>query len=550
MREWFEKTTLGALPVRAAGLYGDREALCFEGTRWSFKDLSRDVDRAARALLALGIEPGHKVALWLNNRPEWIHLMFAIVRVGAVLVPVNTRLRSGEVAYILKQSNSTTLIAAHRSGPVDYLAMVRELLPGLTEAAPAALASPDFPDLRRVILLGPEAEPGTLHWPEVLETGESIRPEQLAERADAVSPDDIAYIMYTSGTTGFPKGVMQDHAIVRNVLDRINRMAITAEDVILMYLPLFHIFGFGEGPLVSILSGAREVLTATFDPVECLELIERERATLAHGFDVHFRDLMNAQESRPRELGSLRTGLLAAGMHNSTAIARKAQQVLMPTLSCFGMSECGVGAGLSHLNSTAEQRCESSGFPAPGYEFRIIDPASGKEQPTGTPGEILVKGYMVMRGYYEKPEETARAIDAEGWLHSGDMGVLRPDGCLRFIGRYKDMLKVGGENVDPMEVEGVLLEHAAVHGVAVVGYPDERLSEVGVAFVQPSPGSSTTGEELIVHCKAHLAGFKVPRHVLFVEDFPMTGSGKIQKVKLRELALEQIRSASATTAPE
>jgi fatty-acyl-CoA synthase len=512
MREWFEKTT---------------------------KDLSRDVDRAARALLALGIEPGHKVALWLNNRPEWIHLMFAIVRVGAVLVPVNTRLRSGEVAYILKQSNSTTLIAAHRSGPVDYLAMVRELLPGLTEAAPAALASPDFPDLRRVILLGPEAEPGTLHWPEVLETGESIRPEQLAERADAVSPDDIAYIMYTSGTTGFPKGVMQDHAIVRNVLDRINRMAITAEDVILMYLPLFHIFGFGEGPLVSILSGAREVLTATFDPVECLELIERERATLAHGFDVHFRDLMNAQESRPRELGSLRTGLLAAGMHNSTAIARKAQQVLMPTLSCFGMSECGVGAGLSHLNSTAEQRCESSGFPAPGYEFRIIDPASGKEQPTGTPGEILVKGYMVMRGYYEKPEETARAIDAEGWLHSGDMGVLRPDGCLRFI-----------ENVDPMEVEGVLLEHAAVHGVAVVGYPDERLSEVGVAFVQPSPGSSTTGEELIVHCKAHLAGFKVPRHVLFVEDFPMTGSGKIQKVKLRELALEQIRSASAATVPE
>ncbi len=277
--------------------------------------------------------------------------------------------------------------------------------------------------------------------------------------------------------------------------------------------------------------------------MECLGLIEREGVTLAHGFDVHFRDMMDAQRVHKKNLGSLRTGLLAAGMHNSTAIAYRTQRELMPTVSAFGMSECGVGAALSLLNSTDEQRCESSGFPGPGYEFRIIDPATGEDRPTGTPGEILVRGYMLMRGYYKKPEETAKAIDEEGWLHSGDMGLLRPDGCLRFLGRYKDMLKVGGENVDPMEVESTLLKHPGVHDVSVVGFPDERLSEVGVAFVIPAGGPAPAPDDLIAHCRERLAGFKVPRHILFVEEFPMTGSGKVRKVQLRDWAAEQIKPA-------
>ena len=544
MGEWFEKSTLGLLPERAAAAFGEREALCFNDQRWSFRGLAEDVDRAARGLMALDVQPGEKVSVWLNNRPEFIQLMFAVIKIGAVLIPVNTRLRANDMDYVLKQSNSGTLIAEERSGPVDYLAMVHELLPGLPEADPAALAFAAYPDLRRLILFAEGPRPGTLHWPELLRMAEQVSPEALAERAAGVSPDDTAYIMYTSGTTGFPKGVMHAHAIIRNVTDRVNRLAITPDDVILMYLPLFHVFGFGEGPLVSLVSGARQVLTGTFDAEECLDLIQRERATLAHGFDLHFRDLMLAQERSPRDVSSLRTGLLAAGMHNSTAIARKVQQMLMPTVSCFGMSECGVGAGLSHLNSTEEQRCESSGYPAPGYEFRVIDPESGREQPTGVPGEILVRGYMLMQGYYNKPEETARAIDAEGWLHTGDMGLLRADGCLRFMGRYKDMLKVGGENVDPMEVESFLLEHPGVRDAAVVGYPDERLGEVAVAFVRPEPEDAPTPEELIAHCRGRIAGFKVPRHVLFVEEFPTTGSGKVRKVDLRELALAQIGGPS------
>ncbi|MCZ6628866.1 MAG: AMP-binding protein [SAR324 cluster bacterium] len=542
MREWFPKSTLGELPEGAARAFAGREALCFEGRRWSFTELSEDVDRAARALLALGIQPGEKVCLWLNNRPEFIHLMFAVIKIGAVLIPVNTRLRTRDVDYVLKQSNSSTLIAEQHSGPVNYLAMLHELLPGLPDADPAALAFPQYPDLQRVLLLGDAPQPGAWHWPEALRRGEQAGAGELARRTGAVSPDDTAYIMYTSGTTGFPKGVMHDHAVIRNVTDRINRMAITPQDVILMYLPLFHVFGFGEGPLVSMLSGARQVLTPTFDAEQCLELIERERVTIMHGFDLHFRDMMLAQQRNARRLSSLRTGLLPAGMHNATAIARKTQRELMPTLSCFGMSECGVGAGLSHLDSSEEQRCESSGYPAPGYQFRVIDPETGLDQPTGVHGEILVRGYMLMQGYYQKPKETAEAIDSEGWLHSGDMGLLRPDGCLRFMGRYKDMLKVGGENVDPMEVESHLLEHAGVHDVAVVGYPDERLGEVAVAFVMPAAGGSPDPQQLIDHCRGRIAGFKVPRHVLFVEEFPMTGSGKVRKVELRELALAQIKA--------
>ena len=540
MGEWFPKQTLGSLPAEAARKHGDREALWFDGNRTGFSHLAAEVDRAAQGLLALGIRPGEKVALWLNNRPEWMHLMFAVFRIGAVLVPVNTRLRPSELAYLLKQSNSATLIAADRSGPVDYLAMIHELLPGLKEADPRALALAEFPDLRRVVLLAESPSAGTCHWPALLTEGGGISPEALRSRAEGVHPDDTALIMYTSGTTGFPKGVMHGHAMVRNVTDRINRMAITHEDVILMYLPLFHIFGF-EGPMVSILSGARQVLTVTFDPEQALDLIERERVTLLYGFDVHLQDLLAAQEARPRDVSSLRTGMMPAGMHNTTAIARKTQQAFCPTLSCYGMSEFGVGVGLSFLTSTEEQRCEASGYPAPGYEVRIVDPETGQDQPVGVPGEMWVRGYMMMQGYYEKPEETANALDADGWLHSGDLGLIRPDGHLRFIGRYKDMLKVGGENVDPMEVEAFLLKHPGVNQAAVVGYPDQRLSEVAVAFVQPAGGASLDPAEVIAHCKGKMAGFKVPRHVILVEEFPMTASGKVQKAKLRELALQQIR---------
>ncbi|MBU2552227.1 MAG: AMP-binding protein [Proteobacteria bacterium] len=539
MADWFEKISMGMLPERAARRFGDREALMFKGERWSFRQVSERVDRVAKGLMALGVRPGEKVSLWVPNRAEYIDLFFGLAKIGAVIVPVNTMFRTEDTAYLLGQSNSGTLVAVDRSGPIDYLAMVREMLPAMESGPAGEWKEAGFPDLERVVLMGESNARGAFSWSELLQRGEAIDDEDLDRRAAAVDPDATVMIMYTSGTTGFPKGVMHCHNLIRNITDRANRMAVTPEDVILMYLPLFHAFGLYEGPMLSLISGARQVLTERFDPVECVRLIEAERATLINGFETHFKDLVEAQEKEGRDMGSLRSGVFATGTTSAAAVARKAERVLCAGLvSGYGMSEIGVGAGLSFLNSTVEQRCDASGYPAPGYEFRIADPVTGQDQPAGRPGEILIRGFGVMQGYYRKPEETEKTIDPEGWLHSGDLGLMREDGHLRFIGRIKEMIKTGGENVDPMEVEAFLMTHPAVHQVAVVGYPDERLSEVGAAFIRLAPDRELTPEEVFAFCKGRIATFKIPRHVIFVQDFPMTSSGKVRKVRLKEEALK------------
>jgi len=526
---------MGALPAEAARRWGEREALCFKGRRWSFADLAAGVDRWAKGLIALGIHPGDKVALWMLNRPEWIEAAFAVMKIGAVLVPVNTRLRTDDVAYILDQSDSTALVLAERSGPIDYLGMVRELA-----AAGASPATTRLPKLRHLVLLSDERRTGTVAWPDLAATGAAVDDGALADRAAAVDPEGLAFLMYTSGTTGFPKGAMHCHRLVRNVTDRAFRLAITERDTIMMYLPLFHLFAFSEGMLTSMVSGARQVLTESFDGAESLDLIARERATILHGFDIHYKELLEAQAREPRDVSSVRTGILGAGMASSVPIARRARAALGRFVSGYGMSEIGVGVAIGALDSTEEQSCEGSGALAPGYEVRILDPVTGGEPPPGAPGEILCRGYTLMRGYYNKPEATAAAIDAEGWLHTGDMGFFRADGHLRFLGRYKDMLKIGGENVDPMEVEAFLMAHPAVNLAAVVSYPDARLSEVGVAFVRCEPGHALSEEAVIAHCRGRIASFKIPRRVLFVDDFPMTSSGKIQKALLRDEALRRL----------
>jgi fatty-acyl-CoA synthase len=540
MGDWFPKQTLGSLPERAARRWEAREALYFKGRRCSFAELSAGVDRLARGLIALGVQPGEKVALWMVNRPEFIEAMFAVMKIGAVLVPINTRLRTEDTAYILGQSDSAVLIIADRSGPVDYFGMVNELAPSLHGGS---LREDRFKHLRLVVSVGDEPRAETLHWTAAQAAGDAVDAAALHARAAAVDPDAIAFFMYTSGTTGFPKGAMHGHAIARNLIDRAFRMAITPADTIMMYLPLFHLFGFSDGALMSMVTGARQLLTETFDPAESLALVEQERATILHGFDTHFKELIEAHARCPRDVSSVRTGILATGMSSSVPIAKKARKGLGRFLSGYGMSEFGVGAALSALDSTEEQCTEASGFPAPGYEIRVVDPETQLDQAPGVPGEILVRSYMTMQGYYGKPTETAQALDPDGWVHSGDMGVMRSDGHLRFMGRYKDMLKIGGENVDPMEVEAFLMSFAGINLAAVVSFPDPRLSEVGVAFVKRERGHALTDAEVLTQCKGRIASFKIPRHVIFVDDFPMTSSGKIQKVKLREEALRRLPPA-------
>jgi len=540
MTEWYAKKTFGSLVDAMATRFGAREALLFEDERYTFEGVRERVDEVARALIALGVKPGDHVAVWLMNRPEWIFIMFALARIGAVQVPVNTRFRTHDLAYLLKQSDARYLIAHDVSGPVDFLAMIRE-----TVALPATgtrVEDANYPELRQVIILGRAGHPGCVEWNAMLDLAPRIAADELAARVDAVDPDHPVFIMYTSGTTGFPKGVMHNHVMLRLVEERAFRLAITECDTILNYLPLFHLFSYSEGALTSMLTGARQILTETFDPGRALELVERERVTIMHGFETHLKDLSDAQERVRRDLSSLRTGLFACGMQSGVPICRRAAEVLAPmvTVTGYGMSEMGAGTLVGSLGDSVEQRAESSGYIAPGYECRIVDPDSGDEQPIGVAGEIVFKGYGMMLGYYKKPVETAASYDNDGWFRTGDMGVRRADGYVRFLGRYKDMLKVGGENVDPMEIEGLLLSVPGVRQAAVVGLPDARLTEVPVAFVQRQAGASLSAEDVIAHCRGKVASFKVPRHVLFIDAFPMTASGKIRKVELRETARSEL----------
>lgn len=539
LTDWYPKRRFGDLPAEMAQRFPKREALVFEDERYTFTELSGEIDRAAKALMALGVDRGDHVSLWLNNRSEWMFLMFALAKVGAVQVPVNTRFRTKDLEYVVRQSDSAMLITHDTCGPIDYLAMVREVV-SLPEEG-SVVADGDFPVLKRVVIVGAADYPGTRSWSAALVEANDVMDTELEARSEAVDPDDPVFIMYTSGTTGFPKGVVHSHNLIRNVEERASRMAITECDVILNYLPLFHAFAYSEAALMSMITGAKQIVTETFDPDQALDLVESEGATLAHGFEAHMQGLADAQEARPRNLESLRTGIFAAGMHSATPVVRRGARILSPLkpLSAFGMTEVWVGAALSALDDDEQHRLEASGYPAPGYQLKVVDPETGDEQPRGVAGELRVKGYCLMLEYYKKPKETADTYDQEGWLRTGDLAEHHADGHIRFLGRYKDMLKVGGENVDPMEVEGLLLEHPGVQSAAVVGLPDERLAEVPVAFVEAKSGVKIDDDAVIAYCRGKVASFKIPRHVFFLEEFPMTASGKIRKVELRALAQER-----------
>ncbi len=540
MPNWFHKQTVGELINQAAERFGPREALLYEGRRWSFAEFRDEIDRVARALINLGVQPGDKVSLWMSNRAEWLFLFGAIAKIGAVLVPINTRFRTGDMEYLVNHSDSAALVLMARSGPVDYLAMLREVAPEIDHGNPAALHPAAFPSLRNVIVVGEERPAGAIGWDALLAGAGEAPAAELAQREAAVSPDDTFLLMYTSGTTGFPKGVMHCHNPIRTVIDAANRMGMSSRDVILMYLPLFHCFGLYEGPLMSWVTGARVVLTTMFDAGETLGLLESERATVMNGFDAHFYDLCHHPDAAKTDRSSLRTILLAVGMPSSEPVARLTQEKFCSTLSAWGMTEVGVGATRTFLDAPADDRCAESGHPLPGYEFKVIDPGTGDTLPPSTMGELCVRGYALMQGYYKRPEATAAAIDGDGWFHTGDVCTIRDDGSVRFLGRYKDQLKVGGENVDPTEVEAFLLTHPAVSKVQVIGVPDARLAEVACACVVVEPGQVITDADLSDFCRGKMASFKIPRHLIIVDDYPMTSSGKVQKYLLRQMAAERL----------
>ncbi len=536
MIDLFGDLRLGDLPARAAANWGSREALVYGSSRWTFEALDREVDRCAWALLEAGFGPDDKVGLWFTSRPEYIFLLFAIVRIGAVAVPLNTRYRTRDIAYCLGQSECNALIYVEQSGPIDYGAMLSEVLADAQPMAGGGLRSTTFPRLRRLITVDGRRLTVADELATLVDAAGAPDRAAIEARAKAVKVDDLAMIVYTSGTTGNAKGAMLTHGGVRLCIERSVIWGTNFRDVQMHYLPLFHLYAIGFVTVPSIALGASQILMETFDAEQALDLIESEKATIVHGFDPHYRDLLECQKKRRRDVSSLRMGSFPSGPDNCIGIARAANAELCPILPSFGLTETWGGITAGFMDASVEQRSEASGFPLPGVEIRIVDPETGRLQPTGETGEIRIRSFSLMGGYYRMPQETAAALGDDGFLRTGDAGYMREDGYLRFTGRYKDMLKVGGENVAPAEVEALLLELPGIADVSIVGYPDERLNEVAAAFVIPREGGAVVDLAAVQHhCQGKIASFKVPRHVFIVESFPMTPSGKVQKVKLREV---------------
>jgi fatty-acyl-CoA synthase len=528
----------GDLPRTAAQRWGNETAIGFRNIRLSFTELNSEIDRASRALLARGVRKGDVVGLWVTNRIEFTIALYAILRIGAIAAPMNTRYREHDVAYALRLAECKLLFVVERSGPVEYVEILKAVLPGFD--GKHFKRAEAFLHLIDIVVISDNSDKGQRSWEHFLDDAGRVSADALEKAVAEVKIDDIAMIVFTSGTTGNPKGVMHDHTLLRSICERHDNWPLKEGSVVLNFLPMFHLFGMSEMVFGCMYTGVRQVVMDAWDPEEAVRLIESERVTGLYGFETHYSDIMRVQAQLKADLSSLQFGGLPAGMENSNAVAMQAQTKLCPTVTGWGMSEAGCYVCVSSLNDTEEQRCTTSGRPLSGLEVKIVEPVTGKEQPPGVEGEILWRGYTTMRGYFRDPEATAATIK-DGWLLTGDRGFLRPDGFLQFLGRYKEMLKVGGENVSPAALETELLALVpAIEQVAVVGVPHPRLAEVPCAYIVLKPGATCTIEDVKTRCKGKIASFKIPHYLVTVDALPMTASGKVQRVLLRDRAKQDL----------
>ena len=537
---------IGDLPALAAQRWGTRHAFTFEDKSWNYQDVDREVAQLSRALQALGVKKGDCVALWLTNSAMLECLLFAVIKIGAVAVPLNTRYRTQDLAFTLKNSGSVLLISAGKSRPVNFDAILLEALGHLSTDAQGLLNSDAVPSLKRVVMMGDSEIPGALCWEHFTKLGVSpnntsstsnqqSHEDSGAQQFAAVTcqPTDTALIVYTSGTTGNPKGVLLSHNGMRLCFDRAEAMQLQGSDIQLTYLPLFHVYAISYSMIMSFMCGGAQIIMSGFQVDHALELIAKHRVTVVHGFDAHFNDFMLALAKKPSDISSLRFGTLTVGADSTIELAQAAQSKVCPTLSGYGVTELWGGVTLTPQDATLEQRCAASGYPLPGVELRVINPDTQRLAAIGEVGEIQVRSYSRMIGYHNEPEATEQVFDSDGWYKSGDAGVLRADGHVRFVVRLKDMLKVGGENVSPAEIEGLIAILPGVEYVAIVGKQDARLSEVPVAFIVSAASGPKQAQQVIAHCKGKIASFKIPVECYFVDALPMTPTGKIQKEVLR-----------------
>ena len=546
---WIERT-FGQALLWAAETHGDAEALVCGTERLSFEGLAARACAFARGLIEIGVGPGDKVALWMGDGIDWMVARWAVPMIGAVLVPVNTRFRDADLAYVLAQSDTSTLILQDESRGVRYLDILSQLVPQWEQQPVGAWRSERLPRLRRVIGLASTAMAPSMSAFAVVETqGRTLLAAVdlkatggyvgldavLHDRIAAVRPGDVAQILYTSGTTSFPKGAQVCHgALLQNNHCTVARMQLTPVDRYLSCVPLFSATGTGY-TLSMLLAGATVVIVDRFDAALFCDIVARERITMSFFVDTIVEDLKAYEGRSKSDLSSLRTGTGAPLSRASFMFAT--EELGIPQLiGVYGMSETSNAVCRADCTDPLAKRSGTNGRPVDGVRIRIADVETNATLPVGTVGEICISGYVLMKGYYKQPEEDRKAFDAEGWLHSGDLGELDADGYLIYRGRVKEMIKPGGFNVATQEIEVFLKTHPAVREAVVVGVPDRRLGEIGYAYVELHRGAQVDAQALQAYCKASIASYKVPRYVEFVDEWPLTGSQKIRKLELKARA--------------
>ncbi len=506
----------------------------------TYSQFREDVDRVAAALISLGVQPGHHVAIWATNVPAWFLTFWATVKIGAVLVTVNTAYKIHETEYLLRQSDTHTLVMIEDCKDSNYRQIMQELCPELENLKPGQpLYSKKLPFLRNVVTVGFSMK-GCLEWEEFLDRAPMVPKEEVRRRASCVHPSDVCNMQYTSGTTGFPKGVMLTHSnIINNGKIIGDRMDISTADRMMIQVPMFHCFGMVLSMTNCMTHGATMCPMPYFSPKSSLACVHEEKITCFNGVPTMFIAMFAHPDFGRTDFSHMRTGIMAGANCPADLMRRAAAEMQMTEiLSVYGQTEASPGCTMGEVNEDLDHRVETVGSAFPGVECKIIDPETGEDLPDGANGEFVARGYNIMKGYYKMPKATEATIDAQGWLHSGDIACRTPDGYYKITGRLKDMIIRGGENLYPREIEEFYLTHPKVKDVQVVGVPDKRYGEEACAWIILKKGEDSSEEEMREYGNSHMAKHKVPRYFLFVEDFPMNAAGKILKYKMKQQSEE------------
>jgi fatty-acyl-CoA synthase len=545
-----EKTTIGGLVDINADQFGDAKAVLYPqlGIEFNFREFRSLMNDVAKGFMALGIEKGEHIAIWANNVPEWLYTQFGSPKIGAVLVTVNTNYRAFELEYLMKQSDSTTLIMIGGvKNKTEYVDVVNQVCPELKQAEPGKLNCAKLPKLKNVIFIGEEKHPGMLSWKEVMAQGSRITDAQLAQRQAACQPDDVINMQYTSGTTGFPKGVMLTHTnLIGNALSMAECMRLTSEDRLCIPVPFFHCFGCVLGTLTCMVSAACMCPVVAFTPVDVLRTIEACGCTAVHGVPTMFIAELEEMAKNKYNTSTLRTGIMA-GAPCPIEVMKKVVNDMGASEICitYGQTEASPGITMTRTDDPLDLRVSTVGRAIANVEVKIVDYETGKDAPPGVQGELCTRGYHVMKGYYNNEDATRNAIDKEGWLHTGDLAIMDQNGYVKITGRLKDMIIRGGENIYPREIEEFLYTHPKIKDVQVVGVPSEKYGEEVVAYIQVKQGESLTSEDLTAFCQGQISRHKIPAYWAFVDEYPTTASGKIQKYKLRQDAIKRLEREAA-----